>query len=512
MSGNQFGGPSYTQPETRELSSITESPNPDASDFASAEKVAVLLQRHDYQIKALAQGQQQLQQGVNDATDNPIKQIQQFIADVVVLLGGGEITQGVLDFGDLQYILPTLGALFGLGDAPFPVDLFQAAEKFFFGYVVPNQQFTDEINTIIGNWAATIGIDPEFVADLKTLITGIGDLFGTVGNVLPSVAAFFGELGIDANDLGPLGQLLAPIIKFFSGIDLKDIGNLLKFVSDALDPVIKDLTAVVNFLNALLTVFNFEASGSGGVLNSPVPELTVPFENLMEFLGDINLGSGDFDPIEAAYDFIDRVLAPTGLLPTAQQIAAAISGLTGQNINLDDVSTFFTNLRAFLTGIDFNVADFDPLAAAEQFINNVLNPTGLLASATAIAQAITGLTGDGITLNDVQAFFGNLKAFFGGIDLNAGDFDPLAAAEQFITTVLDRTGLLTTVESIGQDITGIENATGEDISKFFANLKTFMAGVDLNAADFDPIAAAETLINDVLNPTGLLMSITSPIS
>ncbi|ETB34663.1 hypothetical protein GBP92_05905 [Mycobacterium avium subsp. hominissuis] len=382
MSGNQFGGPAYTSPETRELSSITESPNPDAADFASADKMAALLQRHDFQIKALAQGQQQLQQGVNDATNNPIQQIQQFIADVIVLLGGGEITEGVLDFGDLQYILPTLGALFGLGDAPFPVDLFQAAERFFFGYVVPNQQFTDEINTIIKNWLSLIGIDPQFIKDLQDLTTAIGTLFGSVGNLLPSLTQLFEALGIDANDLGPLGQLLGPIIKFFSGLDLKKIGTLLEFVTDALDPIVKDLTAVINFINAVLAVLGFEEHGGGGVVNSPLPELTVPFENLMAFLGDINLGSGDFDPIEAAYDFIDRVLAPTGLLPTAQQIAAAISGLTGQDINLDDVSTFFTNLRAFLTGIDFNVADFDPLAAAEQFINNVLNPTGLLMSIT----------------------------------------------------------------------------------------------------------------------------------
>lgn len=375
---NQFGGPAYTSPETRELSSITESPNPDAADFASADKMAALLQRHDFQIKALAQGQQQLQQGVNDATNNPIQQIQQFIADVIVLLGGGEITEGVLDFGDLQYILPTLGALFGLGDAPFPVDLFQAAERFFFGYVVPNQQFTDEINTIIKNWLSLIGIDPQFIKDLQDLTTAIGTLFGSVGNLLPSLTQLFEALGIDANDLGPLGQLLGPIIKFFSGLDLKKIGTLLEFVTDALDPIVKDLTAVINFINAVLAVLGFEEHGGGGVVNSPLPELTTPFENLMKFLGGIKLGSPDFNPVEAAYQFIDNVLKPTGLIVTAQQIAAAISGLTGTDINLDDVSTFFTNLRKFLGGMNLNDGSFNPVAGAEQFIRQVLSRTGLV--------------------------------------------------------------------------------------------------------------------------------------
>lgn len=447
MSTNQFGGPAYTSPETRELTSITESPNPDARDFASAEKMAELLQRHDFQIKALAQGQQQLQQGVNDATNNPIQQIQQFIADVIVLLGGGEITSGLLDFGDLQYILPTLGALFGLGDAPFPIDLFQAAEKFFFGYVVPQQQFTDEINTIISNWLTTIGIDPEFIKDLKALVTALGNLFGSVGNIFPSLASFFGELGIDANDLGPLGQILKPIINFFSGLDLKNIGHLLEFITNAIDPFVQQLTAVINFINAVLVIFNFDVAGGGGVVNSPLPELTAPFENLITFLGDIDLGPGNFNPLQAA----------------------------------------------------------------ENFIKNVLSPTGLLASIDSIVESITGLTGDGISLADVQAFFANLRSFLGGIDLNIGDFDPIAAAEQFITTVLDRTGLLTTIEGIAQDITGVANGNGDDISKFFGNFKSFMAGIDLNADDFDPIAAATQFVNGVLMPLNLLLGRNSQI-
>lgn len=373
-----FGGPDYTQPNTRELSQITESPNPEASDYADAGKFAAIVQRHDYELKALAQQTQQLQQGVNDATQNPIQQIQQFIADVVVLLGGGEITQGVLDFGDLQYILPTLGALFGLGDAPFPIDLFQAAEKFFFGYVVPNQQFTDEINTIISNWLTLIGIDPQFIKDVKALVTAVGELFGEVGNILPSLASLFGELGISANDLGPLGQLLAPIIKFFSGINLKDIGSLLEFVTSAIDPFVKDLTAIINFLNEVLAIFGFESTNQGAsVVNSPLPQLTQPFANLMAFFGNIDFGISDFQPLAAAEQWIENVLSPTNLLATVKNIGQAITGLTG-DVDLGQITTWFTNLSRFFAGMNLNDGAFDPVAGAEQFIRQVLSRTGLV--------------------------------------------------------------------------------------------------------------------------------------
>jgi hypothetical protein len=307
-----FGGAGYTSPQTRTLNAISETPVPDAQDLSDASKVAQLLQTHTYQLKELADGQKELQKGVNDATQNPIQQIQQFVADIIVLFGGGEITSGLLDFGDLQYILPTLGALFGLGDGPFPINLFEAAEKFFLGYVVPSQQFADEINTIIGNWMTTLGFDPKFIKDLKALITALGDLFGELGNLLPSLDQFFKALGLDGGDLGPLGQALAPIIKLFSGIDLAKFGSLIEFITSAIDPFIVELTALINFINAVLAVMGFQ--GEGGVVNSPLGDTTLPFSNLFGFLGDINFASPTFDPIAAAEQFITTILSPTGLL------------------------------------------------------------------------------------------------------------------------------------------------------------------------------------------------------
>lgn len=309
MTRPNFGGRQYTGSESRALTSIVDSPGiGQDTDFTR------LLQQHDAQIKYLAGNQKKLQQGVNEATQNPIQQLQQFVADIIVLMGGGQLAEGLLDFGDLQYILPTLGALFGLGDGPFPLDLFEAAQRFFLGYVVPTRQFTDVVNNMIGAWMGVFGIDAKFVKDTKALITAIGDLFDGIGGLLPSINELFSVLGITAAGLGPLGLVLKPIIDSFSGIDLARFGNAIEFITDAIDPWIVQLTAIINFLNEVIRVL-----GAGGnVLNSPLPELTIPFRNLMQFLGNVRLGIESFNPIAAAQQFISRLLIPAGSISNVQ--------------------------------------------------------------------------------------------------------------------------------------------------------------------------------------------------
>jgi hypothetical protein len=283
-----FGGAGYTTPQTRALSSIAKDAGPDLSQ--GQEAIIKLLQQHSSQLRFLAANQKQLQKGVNDATQNPIQQIQQFIADIIVLLGGGELATGLLDFGDLQYILPVLGALFGFdADSPFPISLFDAAEKFFLGYVVPNAQFADVINKIIEEWAKVFGIDPKFVKDVKALITAFGDLFDGLQNLLPSLNELFGALGISGTELGPLGQALAPIIKLFSGIDLKNFGNAIEFITSAIDPFIVSLTAVINFIDSVLAILGFQ--GTGSVVNSPVGDLTNPIATILGAFSGLDLSS-----------------------------------------------------------------------------------------------------------------------------------------------------------------------------------------------------------------------------
>ncbi len=276
-----FGGQGYVSQESRALSRITETPGPDLSQGQEAQ--LKMLQGHDAQIKFLATQVDKALKGVNEATQNPIQQLQQFVADIMVLLGGGQLVKGALDFGDLQYILPALGALFGFsGDSPFPISLFEAASKMFFGYIVPQQQFVDLINQIIENWLGLLGINKEFIDDVQALVTAVGDLFGGIGNLFPTLNELFGALGLNGADLGPLGQLLKPVLDLFRGINLDGFGNIVDFITGLISPFVQGLTAIINWINSVLAIFGFHG---GDVVNSPLADTTAPVEALV---GDVS--------------------------------------------------------------------------------------------------------------------------------------------------------------------------------------------------------------------------------
>lgn len=389
-----FGGSGYVAPEARVLTSITESPNPGAADYSDTNKFVQIVQTHDYEIRDLASGQQQLQQGVNDATQNPVQQIQQFIAEFVVLLGGGQLAEGALDFGDLQYILPTLGALFGIGDGPFPLDLFQAAERFFFGAVVPQKQFTDLINTMIGAWMGVFGIDPKFIKDTKALITAIGQLFGEVGNLLPTMNTFFGALGMGGSGapggvLGPLGAVLGPIIKLFSGINLAEFGNAIEFITAAIDPWIVKLTALIDFINEVLAVLAFP----GDVVNDPLPQLIVPFKNLVRMLGNVQLGLESFNPVAAAQSWLGQLLLPISGFSTVQPNLQVNAGFDDSN-DLGDAAD----------GRNWTREDLDPPVTDGDWVWDLLGRTAD-GSATVHANGVDhGLLGNVVYVDEGHTF------------------------------------------------------------------------------------------------------------
>lgn len=367
-----FGGSGYVNPQTRALNSIA---NGGDEDTSSQEAMVALLQKHSAQLRYLASNQKQMQQGINEATANPIQQLQQFVADIIVLLGGGELAKGALDFGDLQYILPALGALFGFGDGPFPISLFEAASRFFLGYVVPQEQFVDVINSIITAWAGVFGIDPEFIADVRDLVAAVGNLFDGIGNLFPSLNELFSALGITAADLGPLGQLLAPIIQLFAGIDLTKFGDFIEFITDAISPFIEQLTALINFINGMLAVLGYDG---GDVVNSPIELLLRPFQNLIKFLADLNLFDPDFDLGAAAASFINLILGPTGLLATlvgGLLDGSWIPGLDASKI----ISGLFpiSRIGDLQDTLDLLQDNIDAIPGAQGLIDKICNALGV---------------------------------------------------------------------------------------------------------------------------------------
>lgn len=130
-----------------------------------------------------------------------------------------------------------------------------------------------------------------------------------------------------------------------------------------------------------------------------------------------------------------------GQLP--KMIFDLVAGLTGNpNAIIQDAADFFSRVRSFFQAVDFTNPDFDPLEAAKTFVTSVLNPTGLLASVEAFVESITGISGDDANLDKLKTFFGNFKTLLAGVDFADPDFDPVAAATQFVNYVLMPLNLL----------------------------------------------------------------------
>jgi hypothetical protein len=468
-----FGGQGYVTQESRALSSISESPAPDLSQ--GQQQQIDMLQRHDSQIRFLAKQVKQAQQGVNEATQNPIQQIQSFIADIIVLFGGGELASGALDFGDLQYILPAIGALFGFGDGPFPISLFEAAEKFFLGYVVPQQQFVDVINHIIEAWLGVLGIDKKFIKDIEALITAFGDLFQGVENLFPSLNELFGALGVNGGNLGPLGQLLSPIIHLFTGLDISNFGNMIEFITNAIDPFINGLTAIINWVDSILAIFGWH--GAGGVVNNPLGDTTNPFYNLFQFLGEINFASPTFNPLHAAQTFITTILNPTGLLTTLGDIGNAIQ-------------------QAFQQFVDALVAFVGPIPIIGDVIRTLANFLGLTHTQAATAQsaaesATTTQSEQTIAKPGWNAMDATADAVFPIAQLNGSTSSTInvtatASAIGFITT--PDNGKKSCIIWLGQDTTGL--------TAFYVNL--YQLNVTTGVATL--LEASPNVLSSVSNP------------
>lgn len=104
-------------------------------------------------------------------------------------------------------------------------------------------------------------------------------------------------------------------------------------------------------------------------------------------------------------------------------ILGPIFSLFGGATTAGQAGNFFTNLLSLLGGpsLTGSTGSFDPVTAVEDFINNVLNPTGLLASIEAIVQALTGISGGSLNiLGPLTGLFGPILDLFDGTGLTTG--------------------------------------------------------------------------------------------
>jgi hypothetical protein len=210
-SPGQYGSHQYQSPETRALASIT------AESYDKDQAKTLIKLKND--VGYMAAYMRKMQKQIDQANENFIQQIQSFIADFIVLLGGGSLT--TIDFGDLRYVIQAIGALLGfqsVGGIPIPINLFTAAWNFFGIYIAPTQQFADVINELI-DAAISIIIDAlgeipvlgQSIQQLAAWLIEIRDaLWPLVDTVFLLIDTLSGQPGTEADDV--MGGLFQQII------------------------------------------------------------------------------------------------------------------------------------------------------------------------------------------------------------------------------------------------------------------------------------------------------------
>jgi hypothetical protein len=293
------------------------------------------------------------------------------------------------------------------------------------------------------------------------------ELAGLVGTTVPGMATPLAILSKLGGIFGPL--VLNRWVTLFSGF------------GQGSDLISRLVTGMTRFLDWWLDVLK--------LILPFIPWDTLMAGNLPAPTGYGPLNLLNFDGIS---DWIrDNITAP---------FTTFLEGIMG-----GDLTVFFTNLKSLFGGIDFFPGEgelFDIPTAATAFVTNLINqatdivfsgdliPQLGLDKITDLAFNLTGLVGAGA--QDVQKFFTNLRKFFGsdlvggGINLLSGTFDPVAALNTFVTTVLNqatatlKAGLIPTLDVskidnlvkalTGQSITGTLSPELTTVKNFFEGL------------------------------------------
>ncbi len=299
----------FKSPSSKALASIDSSKYPDTNKDFEAN-----MQRLNVFVDYMASYMGEMQKGIDDANRDIFQQIQDFISDVVVLFSGGDITNG-MDLGDLQYFLPAIGALLGFdADTPFPINLFQAAEHFLLGYIVPLDAFTTVIEDIVNGFLNFLGVDEDFIAAIDDLLEAVGEIGEEVGHVFEVLFGFLDDILniFGLGGFGIVGDIWHAITMLLSGNPIAGLVNLIDPILHLLAPWIKELADVVEFFVGII-------HGIIGIVDG-VGDAVVGF---VSFLW--NLFTGLLKPSQNSTTAAGGVSAVTNNLLTEPTFEAAIT-------------------------------------------------------------------------------------------------------------------------------------------------------------------------------------------
>jgi len=274
-----FGPGSGYKMESKESSALR-SINTDSYDYRDQAK---LLTKLTGDVSYLAQYTRQMQQGIDAANDNFIQQLQDFINEILILIGGGGDTG--FDFGDLKYIFQAIGALFGFDTQTgiasiFPINLFSAAWHFISTYIFPVDNFGEFVDFLIDQFIATIldafgdipilgqALEQLFVwiTQIRDLIGAFNEMFGswvksTVDFVYDTVV-WIVETFVEWTE--PIATFISSTVGFLWGLFESWTAPLVEWITESLtflwelfsewtEPIVTWVVTSLTWLNELFT-------------------------------------------------------------------------------------------------------------------------------------------------------------------------------------------------------------------------------------------------------------------
>ena len=268
--------------ESRTLASITV----DSYDYRDQGK---LLTKLTGDVSYLAQYSRQMQKGIDSANSNFIEQIQDFINEVAVVIGGFGNTG--IDLGDLKYVFQAIGALFGFDTetgiaGALPLNLMSAAWHFLKTYVLgtdaetPGEYFDwliDQILRTALDWLGEIPIIGGAVETIAMWVTQFRDAIkSTVQLLLSWSTPILGAIKAGVDSFNQIfGAWTEPIATWISD----SLGWLMGIFGGWTQAIVDWIT---NSLNWLVEIF-------GGWTGPFVTWISNSLTGLMEIFGEWSL-------------------------------------------------------------------------------------------------------------------------------------------------------------------------------------------------------------------------------
>lgn len=248
--GPSYPGSPYQSQTTYQLQNIDFTKFP-VTDKNFIDNITRLNSFADYVSKYLLT----MQEGIDQSQEDTIAKIQGFATNLVQLFGNGSLLFGI-NLGDLQYYLPALGALFGFNQTdPFPINLFDAAEQFFLGYVVPLDSFSTTIDGIIDAFLEGLGIDADFITSVNNLVSAFQSLAISAETFVNDVASLLSIFGVTSGEFGPFSDLWNAVTQLLGGNGLQDLSNTINPIFHALAPWVNDVAIAIQDLDDIINAF-----------------------------------------------------------------------------------------------------------------------------------------------------------------------------------------------------------------------------------------------------------------